>query len=117
MPEEIMIIVVVSVLAASATLLSIAKMWFNYLNQRSGISRERTPSSSLTTSELEAMLRRISRQANEPLLERIEQLETRLHPPADANQLPERAQTLLDDPAGTPDLVAVSSPGKKVSQK
>ncbi len=79
MPEEIaiMIFLSIAVSAGAITLSYIARMYFKYLNNKAGVKTGNS-SSSMTTSELESMLRRVVKEANAPVLDRIEDIEERL---------------------------------------
>ncbi len=78
MPHEIavMTVIVVSVLAGTTMFSLIAWMFFRYLREKNA-SRSGAPS--MTTSELETMLRRVVEEANSPLLDRIELLESQVN--------------------------------------
>jgi hypothetical protein len=76
MPPEIVIVTVITVLAGTFMLSFIARMYFKYLSGKAGVNTD--TSSSLTSSELEMMLRRVVDESNEPLLARIEGVEKQL---------------------------------------
>lgn len=107
MPEELVIITVISIIAGSITMVSLAKMLFGYLRAKAGVTGK-TSTSSLTTSELEMMLRRVVEEANEPLRERVEILEASLRPPENALGAGEKEDFLELPEAGPNDLAAIS---------
>ncbi len=79
MPEEVLVVIIIAIVAGSISLVSIARMLFKYLNARAGLAPQ-VENPSFTTSELEQMLRRVARESNQPLLDRIEALEEQLTP-------------------------------------
>lgn len=95
MPEEILVIVILSIVAGTIT--SMTKMILSHRERtRGGIpQREASGQSSVTTSELERMMHRAVRKATDPLLDRIEELEDRFEAPA----LPEKGERIDLDAA------------------
>ena len=75
MPPEIVLVTVVTVLAGTLMITFIAKMYFKHLSEKAGVSNN--TSSSLTSGELERMLRRVVDESNEQLLARIKGMEER----------------------------------------
>ena len=73
MPEEIFIIIVVAILAGTFT--TTVKLILNHLKDQRRDASAGTASGGVTTSELEALMRRAVAEANAPLLARIEDLE------------------------------------------
>lgn len=84
MPEEIMIIIVLGIIAGTVT--SLAKIIVGYLQSRSGAPAR---GEGVTTRELEAVMRRAVEDATQPLLARIDDLEDRL---VEQERLPEPAR-------------------------
>ena len=105
-----MIVIVVSVVAGTTMLSLIAWMYFRYLRDKHAASGG---ASSLTTSELELMLRRVVEESNAPLRARIEDLEAQLETEDEpVKELPaHKKEPLLDEPDGPRDLAAL--PRKK----
>ena len=108
MPEELVAITIISIVAGSIVMIALAKMLFSYLRDRAGLSKSSAGAPSLTTSELEGMLKRVVAEANEPLLDRVEALEHVLA--ADSKALPpRREEPLLDELHDGPnDLAAIT---------
>ena len=73
MPEEIAIIIVISILAG--TFSGILRMILNYKKARMGITGGTRSDASMTTSELERLLFKVVEEATEPLMQRIDDLE------------------------------------------
>lgn len=73
MPEEILIIFVLSIM--SVTILSIIKMSLNYKRSSRAERHQQSDSGSLTTSELESMMRRAVEQSMSGVSGKIENLE------------------------------------------
>jgi len=96
MPEEIVAITIISIVAGTLMMITLAKMLFSYLRDRAGLSKRSASSPSLTTSELEGMLRRVVAEANEPLLDRVEALEDILSS-GSKSLPPRREEPLLDE--------------------
>ncbi len=90
MPDEIVAIIIISIIAG--TFISFVKMILNHRSERFVSSSG--DESSLTRSELEAMIRRAVAEATKPLAERIEDLAETLE--GDAPRLPEPAPDLLE---------------------
>ncbi len=67
MPEEILMIILVSIFAGTS--ISIIRMVLGYRERRG--TRGTAPGSSLTTSELEKMMRRAVEQATAPLVQKL----------------------------------------------
>ena len=89
MPEEIAVIVIVAIACGTAS--SIIRSIFSYLK-----AREQQPAgrgSSLTTSELEAMLRQVVEEAVQPLGDRVARIEDRLAAPGLLPEAPPEAWT------------------------
>ena len=109
MPEEILIIVVMSIFAGTA--ISIIRMILGF-RERKGL-RGSAQGSSLTTSELERMMRRVVQEATGPLVDKIDNLEFEL---ATANKPPQleeaRTDLLLDVETEDPEEVSQTVPRK-----
>ena len=83
MPEEVVPIVVIAIMAFTGLSVFIVHTIFSFLRAKAGIDRSKkeqaaqleSNGASLTTSELESMLRRVVEEANAPLTRRIEALE------------------------------------------
>ncbi|WP_456426882.1 hypothetical protein [Rhodocaloribacter sp.] len=90
MPEEIVAIIIVSIVAG--TFMSFVKMILKYRSER--FVSHSGDESSLTRSELEAMIRRAVAEATKPLAERIEELTETLE--EDAPRLTGLAPDLLE---------------------
>ena len=104
MPEEIAFISVVAIISGCVLVVSLSKMILGFLRDRAGISKQ-TTGSSMTTSELESMLKRVVAEANEPLLDRIEALENT----SEKALPPHKRDSILDDIHDGPnDLAAIS---------
>lgn len=76
MPEEILIIVIFSIL--SGTVVSLVRMILGYRERTRGVVQPgpaKLPSSSITTSELERLMRSAVEDATAPLADRIARLE------------------------------------------
>lgn len=94
-PEAIMIMVIVAILAGSFMIASIFKSIFRYAQSRH--QKETVPGSSLTTGELERLVRKAVEDATEPLHDRIDRLEERLTTPPRLTASPADARLLLPD--------------------
>ncbi len=90
MPEEIVAIIIISIIAG--TIMSVVKMSLNYRSER--FSARSGEESSLTRSELEAMIRRAVSEATKPLVERLEELSGTLE--TDARSLSGHTPDLLE---------------------
>jgi len=91
MPDEIVAIVIISILAG--TFMSIIRMVLGYKERR--LTSGKMGESSLTTSELERMMRRAVEEATEPLVRKIDDLEFELATRKEAPQLGEGRRDLL----------------------
>ncbi len=112
MPEEvaIMTLLVISVIAGTIMLASIARSYFRYLGEKAGVKKEKSSGSSLTTSELELMLKRVVDESNASLVGRIEKLENQLPAQKSGSKaLPaHESDAILDELDGPRDLAAIS---------
>ena len=72
MPEEILALAIISIVAGTGTLIFVIWTISEHIKARRGLS---SSNSSMTTSELETMMRDAARQAVEPMVRRIENLE------------------------------------------
>ena len=115
MSEEIALLTVITVIAGTIMLSGIARMYFRYLGQKVGVNKD--ASSSLTSGELEAMLRRVVDESNAPLLARIERIENQLATGSgatsdletDIKSLPAHERNpILEDLDAPQDLAAIS---------
>ncbi len=93
MQEEILIIIIVSIVAAS--IISIVRMGLNYA-EKTGTSGT-SEGSSLTTSELERMMRLAVEAATAPLTKKVEDLESEIVTINQPQQLGEARKDLLID--------------------
>ncbi len=93
MPEEILAIIIVSIVAV--TILSIVRMSLKYV-ETTGKSRT-SEGSSLTTSELERLMRRAVEEATAPLTKKVEDLEFEMATNKEPQQLGEARKDLLID--------------------
>jgi len=93
MPEEILIIVLVSIF--SGTAISLLRMVLGYRERRG--TRGTAQGSSLTTSELERMMRRAVEEATAPLVKKLEDLEFEMAAKHEVRQLDEARMDLLID--------------------
>ena len=75
MPEEIMIIAVVAILAGTFT--TVVRSVLAYLKTKSG-NKEITKGASMTTSELERLMKEAVWEGNEQFISRFESLEDRM---------------------------------------
>ena len=91
MPEEILAIIIISIFAG--TTMSLTRMILAHRRSMKGSAG----SSSLTTSELERMMRRAVEEATEPLHRKIEDLEHDLVVGQDGRQLAAPRKDLLLD--------------------
>lgn len=90
MPEEILIIIIVSIVAASV--ISIVRMGLNFAEKT-----RTSEGSTLTTSELERMMRRAVEDATAPLARKVEDLEFDVASRNKPEQLREAREDLLLD--------------------
>ncbi len=115
MPEEILVIILVSILAG--TTVSIIRMVLGYRERRS--TRGAAPGSSLTTSELEKMMRRAVEQATAPLVQKLvkkmEDLEFEMATKQEVRQLHEARTDLLLD-VNSDELEATAEPVSRKSR-
>ncbi len=121
MPEEILAIVLISI--AAGTAMSIVRMVLGYRERRG--MRGTTKGSSLTTSELEIMMRRAVEEATAPLMQKLvkkmEDLEFELarkkdvRQEQDVRQLHEARTDLLLD-VDSDELEATAEPVSRKSQ-
>lgn len=109
MPEEILAIVLISI--AAGTAMSIIRMVLGY-RERRGMSGS-GKGSSLTTSELERMMRRAVEEATAPLVKKIEDLEFEMATKQEVKQLDEARMDLLLDV----DSDELKAPAEPVSEK
>lgn len=91
MPEEIMIIVIVAIVAG--TLTSITKIIFGHMQSKSA-KKEAIKGASLTTSELEHLMHAAVREGNLSLEARFDGLEDRLDQLEGARTLPPKKETI-----------------------
>jgi hypothetical protein len=94
MPEEVLALLIITIL--SVTVLSIVGMTLRY-KSRKGQQSVSSGSSSLTTSELERMMKRAVRDATAPLEEKLDQLEDALVLSQSPRQIEKPKQDLLAD--------------------
>jgi hypothetical protein len=80
MQDEIFFIVITAIIACTIIVTTIVKSIFGIAKQKADL-RSTSSGSSLTTSELERMLRQVVGEATDPLYERMEALEERLNAP------------------------------------
>ena len=80
MPEEILILVLsfLGMLTGVIIVTTFIRLLFKYLHARN--NAKHLPDSSLTMTDLKEALREVVEDANQPLLERIENLENRIDP-------------------------------------
>ncbi len=83
MPEEIFILALLGLVAGTATVVLLTTMIFSYLRDKHGIKDKKgkavvSNETSLTTSELHALMRQAVEEATLPLAEKIDDLERRL---------------------------------------
>lgn len=95
MPEEIVVIVLVSVIAGTLMVTTIVGSIFKYLRERN--RSQATPGDSLTTSELKALMAEAVAEATASLHTRIDTLEDRLD--ARLLELPPAGRIEIDDEA------------------
>ena len=117
MPEEVVPIVVIAIMAFTGLSIFIVHTIFSFLRAKAGIGKHNKGSeksleasgASLTTSELESMLRKVVEDANAPLTKRIEALEA-IATEEPIAQLPEAKKTLNEElmDEGPRDLAAIS---------
>lgn len=113
MPEEVLVVTIVAIVVGCTSLVLMARMLFKYLNARTDrVPRVESPS--LTTSELEHMLRKVAFESNEPLLARIEELEEKLAG-SSARSLPAAGRPLLE--LEGPEVQKAASPRQKPSSR
>jgi len=93
MPEEIAIIIVMSIIAG--TLMVLFGMTLNYRKTKFQVRQEK--GDGLTQSELEAMIERAVRNATTPLAEKIEDLQNRLDAPRLEADLGEMLDEMPDE--------------------
>ncbi|MDZ4698737.1 MAG: hypothetical protein SH809_03430 [Rhodothermales bacterium] len=98
MPEEIFIIIVVSILAG--TFSGIVKMVLEFMKMRQGTLPSGSAADSMTASELERLLEKAVRQGTTKLSERLEAIEERLEIPP--QKTPRLNAGRLDLPADDP---------------
>ncbi len=112
MPEEILMIILVSIFAGTS--ISIIRMVLGYRERRGT-----APGSSLTTSELEKMMRRAVEQATAPLVqklvEKMEDLELEMATKQEVRQLHEARTDLLLD-VNSDELEATAEPVSRKSR-
>jgi hypothetical protein len=77
MPEELVVITLAAIFCGSGVILYTVSQIVKYLHARSG-TRLGRGESSLTTGELERLLRSVVEEANQSLLERVNSVEDRL---------------------------------------
>ncbi len=88
MPEEIVAIIIVSLIAGTVMVLGVAKIITGYLKSRhAGGSGP-----SLTSSELSGLIRSAVEEAVDPLSDRLDRLEKRLPQPVDRPLLAETSE-------------------------
>lgn len=116
MPEEIMAIIIIAIIAGTIT--SLTKLILSHREKtagyRSGVGKaEQAESGSLTTSELERMLDRVVKKATNPILDRLEDLEDRLEqvPPL---ALPEKGERIELDEGPAERESAMAAPRRRV---
>lgn len=92
MPDEIFVLSVVAIVMSAVTIMVMAKIIAGYLRARH--EAKRPASGGVTTSELEAVMRRAVEEGTRPLLVRIDDLEDRI---AEQDRLPEPARRRLPE--------------------
>ncbi len=107
MPEEVLAITIIAILSGSV--ITIVKSVLGYrertrfgVTSRRGARDQVSEGASVTTSELEDMMRRAVSDATAPLADRLEVLESRV---ASARRLPDAG--LLEDPPESPEAAPV----------
>ena len=116
MPEEVIPIIVIAILAFTGLSIFVIHTVFSYARERAGLSKKKQKDgqSSVTTSELEEMLKRVVSEANAPLVNRIQALEA-----LESNRELSPAKPLLEIPDGDEwgegprDLAALSQARKE----
>jgi len=94
MPEEVLALFIISIMAF--TILSIVAMTFRF-KSRNAERSVGSGSSSLTTSELERMMKRAVKQATEPLAEKLDRIEDAMVVAETPRQLEGKRTDLLAD--------------------
>ncbi|HMB90256.1 MAG TPA: hypothetical protein VKP65_05370 [Rhodothermales bacterium] len=96
MPEEPFIVLALAIVAG--TFFAVVKAVLGYLSSKHQVpSGKLGAGSSLTTSELESMIRRAVDEANAPMRRRLEVLEAIVTDPEERAQLSPRQAGLLDE--------------------
>lgn len=93
MPEEILIITLFAI--AAGTLISVLKIFMGFRERKRTVGGHRD--SSMTTSELERMMRRAVTEASKPMMDKIEDLEFELSTWNKPRKLEEASTDLLMD--------------------
>ena len=125
MPEEVVPIVVIAIMAFTGLSIFIVHTIFSFLRAKAGIDKDgkskqaslKDSGASLTTSELQSMLREVVEEANAPLRKRIEALEAiAIEDPVP--QLPQAKRSLNDEllDEGPRDLAAISQSRKRIQE-
>ena len=115
MPEEVLPIVVIAILSFTGLSIFIIHSVLSYLRDKAGLKAESKEQSSLTTSELESMLRRVVEEVTSPMADRIAALEDQFSATPKVAQLTEAQKRLRDafdeavDDEGPRDLAAISA--------
>ena len=122
MPEEVLPIVVIAILAFTALSIFITHNIFSFLRDRNGLNKKNKEQSSLTTSELEGMLRRVVEEVTLPMSDRIAALEDQISATPETRELPEARKSLnkaLDDALseeGPRDLAAITAKRTRIQE-
>jgi hypothetical protein len=79
MPEEIMAVLIIAILAGTTMIVALTKMNLAHKERSMGIGKKTSSGgSSVTTSELERMLQKAVKKATDPLVERMDEIEDRI---------------------------------------
>jgi len=111
MPEEILAIVIISIFAG--TVMSIVRMVLSYKERKSMTSTGSHTGSSLTTSELERMMKRAVEEATEPLVRKIDDLESEMAVGKTPRLEAARTDLLLDIDGENEDAEPASVPASR----
>ena len=106
MPDEIVGIVVIAITAGALVLTTFFVQLFKFLRTKHGQGETKSGGSSLTTSELEALVYRAVAEASVPLAARLAAIEERLEDAVPPRlELPEPGERLALDDEATPDPI------------
>ena len=122
MSGDVLPIVVIGILCFTGLSIFIVHTIFSFLREKAGLAADKKEQSSLTTSELEGMLRRVVEEVTLPMADRIAALEDQFSATPDSPRLPAAQKRLNDaldealDGEGPRDLAAMATRQTRIEE-